>query len=109
MKNPTIPTLDDSENLSEKAARAWESSAGNDTAGAADSALGRTKEKAAEVLHSGERLLREHPGTSALGVFSAGMLVGALVAWSIAREQRDDTSDRIHRLLTRLGRKLNLD
>ena len=109
MKNPTIPTLDDSENLSEKAARAWESSAGNDTAGAADSALGRTKEKAAEVLHSGERLLREHPGTSALGVFSAGLLVGALVAWSIAREQRDDTSDRIHRLLTRLGRKLNLD
>ncbi len=109
MNNPTLPTLDDPENLSEKAARAWEGATESDAAGAADRAWGSTKEKASEVLHSGERLLREHPGTSALGVFSAGMLVGALVAWSVAREQRDDTSDRIHRLLTRLGRKLNLD
>lgn len=109
MNNPSLPTLDDPENLSEKAARVWESATASETAGAADRALGRTKEKAAEVLQSGERLLREHPGTSALGVFGAGMLVGALVAWSVAREQQDDTADRIHRLLNRLARKLNLD
>lgn len=109
MNNPTIPTLDDPENLSEKAARVWESATASDTAGAADRALRRTKEKAAEVLQSGERLLRDHPGTSALGVFGAGVIVGALVAWSVAREQRDDTADRIHRLLTRLGRGLNID
>lgn len=104
-----MPMLDDPENLSEKAARAWEGATGSDIAGTADRALGRTKEKATEVLQSGERLFREHPGTSALGVFSAGVLVGSLVAWSIAHDQRDDRADRIHRLLNRLARKLNLD
>lgn len=104
-----MPTLDDPELLSEKAARAWENSTDNTVAREAGQAWGNTKEKAAEVIHSGERYVREHPGTSVLGIFSAGMLVGALVAWAAAHEQRNDTADSIHHFLTRLGRKLNLD
>ena len=109
MNNPTMPMLDDPENLSEKAARVWENAVEKDSVGEAGRAWNSTKEKASDVLQSGERYVREHLGTSVLGVFGAGMLIGALAAWSAAHEQRDDAADSIHRFLTRLGRKLNLD
>ena len=109
MNNPTIPMLDDPENLSDKAVRAWESATEKDAARAAGQAWGNTKEKAGEVMQSGERYMREHLAPSVLGVFGAGMLVGALVVWSAVHEQRDDASDTIHRFFTRLGRKLKLD
>ncbi|MDI1312288.1 hypothetical protein [Prosthecobacter sp.] len=107
MNNPTM--LDDPENLSDKAVSAWENATEQEIAKEAGQAWSHTKEKAGEVLHSGERYLRDHPGTSMLGVFGAGVLVGALAAWSLAHEQRDDASDIIHRFFSRLGRKLNLD
>jgi ElaB/YqjD/DUF883 family membrane-anchored ribosome-binding protein len=110
MNHPTTPTLDDPENLSENAARVWESSTNKAVAGEAAHAWDSTKEKASEALHSSERYVREHLAPSVLGVFGAGMLVGALLAWSAAQnERRNDPSDSIHRLLARLGRKLNLD
>ena len=109
MNNPTMPTLDDPENLTERAARVWESSTTKAVAGEASHAWDSTREKATDALHSGERYVREHLAPSVLGVFGAGMLVGALLAWSAAHQQRNDTSDSIHRLLARLGRKLNLD
>ena len=109
MNNPTMPTLDDPENLTERAARAWESSTEKAVAGDAARAWDSTKEKASDALHSSERYLREHLGPSALGLFGAGILVGAFVAWSAAHQQRNDATDSIHRFLTRLGRKLNLE
>ena len=110
MNNPTMPTLDDPENLSESAARAWENSASKAVAGEAAHAWDSTKEKASEALHSSKRYVRDHLGPSVLGVFGAGMLVGAFLAWSAAQnERRSEPSDSIHRLLARLGRRLNLD
>jgi hypothetical protein len=107
MNNPTL--LDDPENLSDKAVRAWENATDKDLAAEAGLAWNHTQEKAADVLQSGQRYLRDHPGTSVLGVFGAGVLVGAIFAWSLAHEQRDEASDSIHRFFTRLGRRLNLD
>lgn len=104
-----MPMLDDPENLSEKAARAWESVTEKDVAGEASQVWTHTKEKAGDVLQSGGRYVSEHPGTSVLGVFGAGLVIGALVAWAIANDQRDEATDSIHRFLARLGRRLNLD
>ncbi|MBN8421067.1 MAG: hypothetical protein J0L73_19270 [Verrucomicrobia bacterium] len=109
MNNPTLPTLDDPENLSDKAASAWERATEKEVAAEAGRAWNNTKEKAAEALHSSQRYVREHLGSSVLGVFGAGMVVGALLAWTVAHEQRNDTAENIHRFLARLGRKLNLD
>lgn len=109
MNTPTIPTLDDPENLSDKATSAWERATEKEVAAEAGRAWNTTKEKASEALQTSQRYVREHLGTSVLGVFGAGMVVGALIAWTAAHEQRNDTSDSIHRFLARLGRKLNLD
>ena len=109
MNNPTIPTLDDPDNLSQKAARAWERTTEKDTAEDAGRVWDNTKGKAAEALQAGAFYVREHPGTSVLGVFGAGMLIGAFVACSVVHEQRNEAADSLHRFLTRLGRKLNLD
>ncbi|MDZ4401171.1 hypothetical protein [Prosthecobacter sp.] len=111
MNDPIIATLEQAESRTGEAARVWESTKekASAVAGEAAHAWENTKGKASEVLQSSERYVREHPGTSVLGVFGAGMLVGALVAWSVAHEQRDDTAASIHRFLAGLGRKLNLD
>ena len=89
--NPTSTTT--TQAATESAAQAWET----------------TKEKAGEALHTGERYVRDNPGTSVLGVFGAGLLLGVLVGWSMAREERDDYSESARKLLKRLGHKLNLD
>ena len=88
--NPTPTTT--TQAATESAAQAWET----------------TKEKAGEALHTGERYVRDNPGTSVLGVFGAGLLLGVLVGWSMAREERDDYSESTRKLLKRLGHKLNL-
>ena len=77
----------------ESAAQAWET----------------TKEKAGEALHTGERYVRDNPGTSVLGVFGGGLLLGVLIGWSLGREERDDYSASTHKFLKRLGHKLNLE
>lgn len=75
------------------AARAWET----------------TKEKAGEALHTGELFVRENPGTSALSIFGLGFLLGVLVGWSVAHEERDNYSTSARRFVKRWGRKLSLD
>lgn len=75
------------------AAQAWES----------------TKEKAGEALHTGERYVRENPGTSALSIFGLGFLLGLLVGWSVAHEDRDNYSTSARKFMKRWGHNLNLD
>jgi len=89
--NPTTPTTP--QTATEGAARAWET----------------TKEKAGEALHTGERYVRDNPGTSVLSVFSGGLLLGVLIGWSLARGDEDDYTDKTRKLLKRWGQKLNLD
>ncbi len=109
MNNPTFPTLDDPENLSAKAASVWEGAAEKDGAAEAGRAWTRTKEKANEALHTSQRYVHEHPGTSVLGGFVVGMVAGALLAWTAAHTQRNDTAESLHRFLARLSRKLDLE
>lgn len=68
-----------------------------------------TKEKAGEAYESGERYVRDNPGTSVLGVFGAGLLLGALIGWSVAHEDEDRHARDARKFLKRWGRKLNLD
>lgn len=92
--DPTNPTTDTTpQTIKEGAAQAWET----------------TKEKAGEVLHTGERYVRDNPGTSVLSVFGGGLLLGLLIGWSIAREEQDDYSDKTRKFFKRMGHKLNLD
>ena len=85
----------------------------NETAGkiseAATQAWDTTREKAGEALQSGEKYVRENPGTSALSIFGLGVLVGVLVGWSVAHEDQDDYSASARKYAKRWGRKLNLD
>lgn len=109
MNNPTLPILDDPENLSAKAASVWERAAEKEGAAEAGRAWPRTKEKASEALHTSQRYVHDHPGTSVLGGFVVGMVVGALLAKTAAHAQPNDTAESIHRFLARLGRKLDLE
>jgi len=92
---PTAPTTTPTtaQTAKEGTAQAWET----------------TKEKAGEALQAGECYVRDNPGTSVLGVFGAGLLVGLLIGWSAAHEERDDYSERTRKFLKRWGHKLNLD
>jgi hypothetical protein len=74
---------------------------------AATKAWETTREKAGEALHTGERYVREHPGTSVLSIFGLGFLLGILVGWSAAKE--DDYATYARKLARRWGHKLNLD
>jgi len=99
---PTIMNYDDPTNqtasataqaATEGATQAWET----------------TKEKAGEALQTGERYVRDNPGTSMLSVFGGGLLLGVLIGWSLAREERDDYPASTRKFLKRWGHKLNLD
>jgi ElaB/YqjD/DUF883 family membrane-anchored ribosome-binding protein len=68
-----------------------------------------TKEKATEALQSGERYVRENPGTSTLSVLGIGFGLGLLVGWSVAHESRDDHTAQVRKLTKRLRHELNLD
>lgn len=89
--NPSTPPI--SQTVAEGAAKAWET----------------TKEKAGEALHTGERYVRDNPGTSVLSVFGGGLLLGVLIGWAVAREDQDDYSDKTRKFFKRMGHKLNLD
>ncbi|MDQ3623620.1 MAG: hypothetical protein M3463_14215 [Verrucomicrobiota bacterium] len=77
----------------EGAAQAWET----------------TKEKAGDALETGQRYVRDNPIPSMLSVFGFGLLVGALIGWSVARQEEDDYSDYARRLGKDWRRKLHLD
>ena len=68
-----------------------------------------TKEKAAEAMKSGERYVRENPGTSTLSVLGIGFGLGLLVGWGLAHESHDDHATQVRKLVKRLRRELNLD
>ena len=83
----------------------------NDTAAkatdAATHAWETTREKAGEALQTGERYVRDNPGTSALSIFGIGFLLGLLVGYSMAHEDNYSTSAR--KFAKRWGKSLNLD
>lgn len=92
-EDPTAPTATTTTQAAkEGATQAWET----------------TKEKADEALHIGERYVRDNPGTSVLGVFGAGLLVGLLVGWGVAHEERYDRTASTRKFLKRWGHKFNL-
>jgi len=70
-QDPTPPNDANPEPISDAARHAWET----------------TKGKAGEALHTGERYVRENPGTSVLSVFGLGFLFGLVVGWSMAHEE----------------------
>ena len=67
-----------------------------------------TKERAGEALQTGERYVRDNPGTSVLSIFGLGVVVGLLVGYSIAHEDRDDYSASARKFLKQWGHKMNL-
>ena len=79
--------------VSEAASQAWET----------------TREKAGDALQTGERYVRDNPGTSVLSIFGIGFLIGMLVGWSVAHEEQDDYSASARKYAKRWGKKLNLD
>lgn len=76
---------------------------------AAQHAWNTTRDKAGEALQSGERYVRENPGTSVLSIFGFGFLLGLLGGWSIAHEEQDRYLRSARSLAKRWGHKLNLD
>ena len=93
MHNDDPTTSTTTQAAAESATQAWET----------------TKEKASEALHTSERYVRDNPGTSVLSVFGGGLLLGVLIGWSLAREERDDYPASTRKFLKRWGHKLNLD
>jgi len=87
------PSGEKSETIGDTAREAWES----------------TKEKAGDALHSGERYVRENPGTSVLSIFGFGFVLGLLVGWSVAHETHDTYARRAGRWARGWGDKLNFD
>lgn len=78
-------------------------------ADAANQAWETTREKAGEALQSGEKYVRDNPGTSVVGIFGLGVLVGVLVGWSVAHEEEDDYYASGRKFAKRWGKKLNFD
>ncbi len=74
---------------------------------AAKQAWETTKSTAGDALQTGERYVRENPGTSALSVFGFGFVLGLIVGWNIAHEERPDYSRRARKLADHWGGKLN--
>jgi hypothetical protein len=70
---------------------------------AARQAWDTTREKAGEALQTGQRYVRENPGTSVLGIFGFGFLLGLLVGWSLAHEEDDSYSARARKFARRWG------
>ncbi len=95
-ENPIPPET--TEKLNEAAAK---------VADTASQAWETTREKAGEALQSGEKYVRENPGTSVLSTFGFGFLLGLLIGWSIAHEEQDDYSASARKFAKRW--KLNYD
>jgi len=91
-EEPIPPVSPTGEKLTDAATQAWKS----------------TTEKAGEALQTGERYVRDNPGTSVLSIFGLGFVLGLLVGWSIAHEERDDYATSARKFGKRWGHKLNL-
>lgn len=91
--DPNTPAPPNADTVAEGAEQAWET----------------TKEKAGAALQTGERYIRDNPATSMLSVFGLGFLLGLLVGWSVAHEERDDYATSARKFAKRWGHKLNLD
>src|SRR5437868_5820709 len=59
-ENPTPPASEPVPTATEAATKAWET----------------TRQKAGEVMETGERYVRDHPGTSVLSIFGFGVALG---------------------------------
>jgi len=92
-QDPLSATEAKAEGVSDAARQAWET----------------TREKAGEALQTGERYVRENPATSVLSTFGFGFLLGLLVGWSIAHEERDSYARSARNFAERWGRKVNFD
>ena len=92
-ENESNSATTDTFSASDAASRAWEA----------------TKEKSGEALQTGERYVWENPRTSVLSIFGLGFVLGLLVGWSLAHEERDDYSTSARKFAKRWGHKLNLD
>ncbi len=79
--------------VTESASQAWET----------------TREKADEALQTGERYVRDNPGTSVLGIFGIGFLFGVFVGYCVAHEEQNDYAERARKMARRWGKKLNCD
>jgi hypothetical protein len=86
-------------------------SANSDPIGTASDAATKvwetTRQKAGEAIETGERYVRDHPGTSVLSIFGLGVALGFVVGWSVAKE--DDYTTSARKCAKRWGYKLNLD
>ena len=89
---PLHTATNEAQRATDVAAQAWET----------------TKEKAGEALQTGERYMRQNPGTSVLSIFGFGLLLGLILGWSMAHDN-DDYSTRGRKLMKRWGHRLNLD
>ena len=92
-EDPNSPAKTPVQTATEGAAQAWQS----------------TKDRATDALQTGERYVRDNPGVSVLGVFGAGLLVGLLLGYTVAHEERDDYAETAREFFKRWGKKLNLD
>ena len=71
----------------------WKSGEPAETAASPGSeAWNAAREKADEALQTGERYVRENPGTSALTIFALGCVVGLVIGWSLGKEEENDYS-----------------
>lgn len=92
-ENSFPPTSDTAAKVTDAATQAWET----------------TRDKAGEALQTGERYVRENPGTSVLSIFGLGFLLGLLVGYGMAHEEHDDYSASARKFAKRWGKKLNFD
>jgi hypothetical protein len=79
------------DNPTESATRAWEN----------------TREKAEEIVDSGETCVRENPGSAMLTAFLGGMLVGGFIGWRVAENRAHHTQHLIRDAMRDLQRRLH--
>ncbi len=108
--NPTDPFQTSTTHAAvEGAAQTWETTTTKAAVEGAAQAWETTKAKAGEALQSGGRYVQDNPGTSVLSVFGGGLLLGVLIGWSLATEEKDDYAESARKFFKRWGHKLNLD
>lgn len=88
--NPSEPSIATAEGAGERATQAWET----------------TKEKSGEALRKSEHYVRENPGSLVVGMFGLGLVLGLVIGWSMAHEERDDYAESARKFVKRWGHKL---
>lgn len=92
-EDPLHPAENAGQTATDSAAKAWET----------------TRDKAGEALRTGERYVRDHPGTSTLSVFGIGFALGLLVGWAVAHESHEDYASQARKFGRRWGNKLHFN